>query len=106
MLRAPSPSKESVFGSRVEHRIIELVAITPVKDLELAGAQWARAFIKDLREGDDLENALEASYVSLLGNDDSDYKKIYGSFYDKLITLKNKYDPNNVFKYAIPRLLT
>ncbi|KAI0594720.1 FAD-binding domain-containing protein [Biscogniauxia sp. FL1348] len=106
MLRAPSPSKESVFGSRVEHHMVELVAMTPVEDLELAGAEWARGFIKDLREGDEPENVLEASYVSLLGNDDSDYEKIYGPFYDELMALKNKYDPNNVFKYAVPRLLS
>ncbi|KAI1503402.1 FAD-binding domain-containing protein [Biscogniauxia marginata] len=104
MLRAPSPSEESVFGSRVEHHMVELVAMTPVEDLETKGAQWAREFINDLKENDKA-NILDSSYVSLLGHDDSDYKKIYGPYYDTLVALKKKYDPENVFKYAVPRLL-
>jgi hypothetical protein len=102
-LRAPAASKESVFGSRVDHIMVELVSMTPVQDLEIKGAEWSRDFIRELRESDP-DNVLESSYVSLLGEDDSDYKKIYGSHYDRLVALKKKYDPENVFKYAVPRL--
>ncbi|KAI1273017.1 FAD-binding domain-containing protein [Xylaria sp. FL0933] len=102
-LRAPAPSTESVFGSRVDHLMLELVAMTPVQDLEIKGAEWSRELLRELREADP-ENVLESAYVSLLGEDDSDYKKIYGSHYDKLVELKKKYDPENVFKYAVPRL--
>lgn len=102
-LRTPAPSKESVFGSRVDHIMVELVSMTPIQDLETKGAEWSRDFLQELKESDP-ENVLESSYVSLLGEEDSDYKKIYGSHYDKLVGLKKKYDPENVFKYAVPQL--
>ncbi|KAI2464933.1 FAD-binding domain-containing protein [Annulohypoxylon bovei var. microspora] len=103
MLRAPEPSEHSVFGSRVEHHMLELVTMTPVKELEIKGAEWGNGLMNELREADP-ENVMGSSYVSLMDNDDSDLKKIYGSHYDTLVALKNKYDPGNVFKYAVPRL--
>lgn len=102
-LRDPAPNESSVFGSRVNHFMIEILSMTPLKELEIKGAQWARALLDDLKEADP-ENIMESSYVSLMGDEDSDYKKIYGSHYDELVELKAKYDPQNVFKYAVPRL--
>ncbi|KAI0968680.1 hypothetical protein F4678DRAFT_442477 [Xylaria arbuscula] len=102
-LRAPAPSDDSVFGSRFDHLMVELVALTPVQDLELKGAEWSKGLIQELKEVD-AENILESAYVSLLGEEDSDYKKIYGLYYDKLVELKKEYDPDNVFKYAVPRI--
>ncbi|KAI0115636.1 hypothetical protein GGR51DRAFT_576675 [Nemania sp. FL0031] len=102
-LRAPAASKESVFGSRVDHLMIELVAMTGVQDLEAKGAEWSRNLVDDLKAADP-ENVLDSSYVSLLADEDSDFKAIYGAHYDKLVELKKKYDPDNVFKYAVPRL--
>jgi len=102
-LRAPAASEEAVFGARVEHIMVELVSMTPVAELEIKGAEWSRNLIKELKEADP-ENVLESSYVSLMGDEDSDYKKIYGSYYNKLVELKKKYDPENVFKYAVPKL--
>lgn len=103
MLRAPAPGEPSVFGSRVEHHMVELVAMTPVQDLEVKGAEWARGLMRDLKKSDP-ENIIESSYVALLGEDDSDYRMIYGSHYEELVPLKKKYDPDNVFKHAVPRL--
>ncbi|RYP43248.1 hypothetical protein DL768_010017 [Monosporascus sp. mg162] len=103
MLRAPAPSEESVFGSRVEHHMLELMAITPQQDLETKGAEWARELARDLRESDP-DNFLDSPYVALVGADDADYRKTYGPHYDALVALKRKYDPDNVFKYAVPRL--
>ncbi|KAI0904865.1 hypothetical protein F4823DRAFT_169029 [Ustulina deusta] len=102
-LRAPAASTESVFGSRFDHLMLELVAMTGVQDLEAKGAEWSRGLLQELREVD-AENVVESSYVSLLADEDSDHKKIYGPHYDKLVALKKKYDPDNVFKYAVPRL--
>ncbi|KAL7627703.1 hypothetical protein AAE478_001897 [Parahypoxylon ruwenzoriense] len=102
-LRAPAPNELSMFGSRVAHHMVELVTTTPVRDLEVKGAEWGYGLMRDLKERDP-ENVMESSYVALLGEDDSDYRKIYGSHYDELVALKKKYDPDNVFKYAVPRL--
>ncbi|KAH9901879.1 FAD-binding domain-containing protein [Xylariomycetidae sp. FL2044] len=103
-LRAPKPSDESVFGPREQHHMLELISVTPDASIEEKGSAWALAFKRDLEENDP-ENLLEYSYVSLLGNEDSDWKKIYGSHYATLLGLKMKYDPDNVFKHTIPRLL-
>ncbi|KAJ2976933.1 hypothetical protein NUW58_g7963 [Xylaria curta] len=102
-LRSPAPSNESVFGSRVDHLMLELVSMTGVQELEAKSAEWSGNFLQELKESDP-ENVLESSYVSLMADDDSDYKKIYGEHYDRLVELKKKYDPDNVFKYAVPRL--
>ncbi|KAI1146176.1 FAD-binding domain-containing protein [Nemania diffusa] len=102
-LRAPAAGKESVFGSRVDHLMLELVAMTGVQELEAKGAEWSRNLIQDLKDADP-ENVLDSSYVSLVGEDEADYKSIYGPHYDRLVALKKTYDPNNVFKYAVPRL--
>ncbi|KAI1360884.1 FAD-binding domain-containing protein [Xylaria arbuscula] len=102
-LRSPAASEESVFGARVDHIMLELVAMSGVQDFGPKGEEWAQKFLQELKEADP-ENVLESTYVSLTGQDISDYKKIYGSYYDKLVELKKKYDPENVFKNAIPRL--
>lgn len=102
-LRAPAGNKESVFGTRVDHLMLEVIAITPVQGLEAKGAEWARSLVQELKELDP-DNVLDSLYVSLVCEDDSDYKLMYGSHYDKLVGLKKKYDPDNVFKYAVPRL--
>lgn len=102
-LRDPAPNEASVFGSRVDHHMVELVAMTPQRELEIKGSEWARQLLKDLRE-EDPDNVMDSSYVSLSGDEDSNYKKIYGSHYDGLVELKKKVDPENVFRHAVPRL--
>lgn len=102
-LRSPKPSEESVFGSRVDHLMIEIIAVSPDQMYEEKAAAWALAMQKELKETDP-ENILEASYISLLGDEDTDLKKVYGRHYDVLLDLKRKYDPRNVFKYAVPKL--
>ncbi|KAI1115592.1 FAD-binding domain-containing protein [Nemania sp. NC0429] len=102
-LRAPAENEKSVFGSRFDHLMLELVAITPVQELGAKGGEWARSFIRELKESDP-DNVLDSVYVSLMSEDDLDYKLAYGPYYERLVALKNKYDPDNVFKHAVPRL--
>ncbi|KAI0200185.1 FAD-binding domain-containing protein [Astrocystis sublimbata] len=102
-LRAPSENADSVFGAREDHLMVELVAMTGVQELEGDGARWARAFLDELAERD-AGNVMESAYVSLIADEDSDYRKLYGGNFESLVTLKKLYDPDNVFKYAVPRL--
>ncbi|KAF3025912.1 hypothetical protein E8E14_014896 [Neopestalotiopsis sp. 37M] len=102
-LRTPKPSEESVFGSRIDHLMIEIIAVSPDQMYEEKAAAWALAMQKELKELDP-DNILEGSYISLLGDEDTDLSKVYGEHYDVLLDLKEKYDPRNVFKHAIPRL--
>ncbi|KAI1385617.1 FAD-binding domain-containing protein [Hypoxylon trugodes] len=103
-LRVPLPNEESIFPSRTDHHMFELVATTPAKEDEIKGEEWANEILKDVRENDP-ENVMESSYVALTGTDDVDFKVLYGKHYDTLVALKKKYDPDNVFKYAVPRLV-
>ncbi|KAI1343775.1 FAD-binding domain-containing protein [Xylariaceae sp. FL0016] len=99
----PSPST-SVFGARVAHVMLELIAMTPQRDMQALGDAWSSDLIRDLRARDP-ENIMDSAYVSLLADDESDYLRIYGvQNYEDLVALKRKYDPDNVFKYAVPRL--
>ncbi|CAK7231691.1 hypothetical protein SCUCBS95973_008004 [Sporothrix curviconia] len=103
-LRSPAANESSVFGERTDHSMLEVIALAKEKALaEGPVADWAKACIKELRD-EDPENILESSYVSLGSDEDSDYKKIYGIQYDKLVALKTKYDPDNVFKFAVPKV--
>ncbi|KAI0019640.1 FAD-binding domain-containing protein [Xylariomycetidae sp. FL0641] len=108
MLRAPAEGEgegqASVFAAREQHHMLELVAITHDETIQAQAEAWAREVIRDLKESDP-ENILESSYVALVGEGEADYKKIYGQHYDELLALKKKYDPENVFRYAVPRLL-
>ncbi|CAJ2508078.1 Uu.00g092640.m01.CDS01 [Anthostomella pinea] len=104
MLRAPAASEQSVFGARVQHQMLELISLTPDETLEARGNDWALAVKKDLLEQEP-ENILESSFVPLLGEDDANYKKVYGPHYETLVRLKKKYDPENVFRHAVPKIL-
>lgn len=102
-LRSPIASKESVFGSRTDHHMIEIVTLSGDQTIATKAAGWGSALLKELKEVDP-GNILEGSYISLLDDDDMDLKKVYGSHYDTLLDLKKKYDPDNVFKHAIPKI--
>ncbi|ETS79676.1 hypothetical protein PFICI_09529 [Pestalotiopsis fici W106-1] len=102
-LRSPKPSKESVFGSRVDHLMVEIIAVSPDQMYEEKAAAWALAMQKELKETDP-ENMLEGSYISLLSDEETDLRKVYGEYYDVLLGLKRKFDPQNVFKHTIPNL--
>ncbi|ERS96827.1 hypothetical protein HMPREF1624_07036 [Sporothrix schenckii ATCC 58251] len=102
-LRTPPANEASVFGAREDHAMLEVIAVATDPADEQKAAEWAKAFVRDLRAADP-DNVLESTYVSLGGDDDSDNKKIYGAQYDRLVALKNKYDPKNIFKHAIPKL--
>ncbi|KAI3325061.1 FAD-binding domain-containing protein [Xylariaceae sp. AK1471] len=103
MLRSPKPNEQSVFGNRTSHHMIELCSTTVDPALEKKSDDWACAAQKDLLKKDP-DNVVESRYIALVDKDDCDLKTVYGSHYDTLVALKKKYDPDNVFKYAIPRL--
>lgn len=103
-LRAPPANEASVFGAREDHAMLEMIALAKDPANEAAAAEWAQACIRELRAADP-DNILESSYVSLGSDDDSDYRKIYGSQYDRLVDLKTEYDPKNVFKSAVPKVV-
>ncbi|RYP14338.1 hypothetical protein DL765_006441 [Monosporascus sp. GIB2] len=90
------------YGSYGRGFTVSMRKLTPQQDLETKGADWVRELARDLRESDP-DNFLDSPYVTLVGDDDADYRKIYGPHYDAFVALKRVYDPDNAFKYAVPR---
>ena len=61
---------------------------------DVANMAWAREMYGALRPF-----AMEGVYVNNLGDEGDDrVKAAYGENYDRLVTLKRKYDPNNLFR--------
>jgi hypothetical protein len=103
-LLSAQESVRSVFGSRARHHMLEIYALTQNMDLAEERVKWG-AKVKAELETEDKDNLLEGSYIALGSHEDSDLKRVYGRHYDTLLGLKNKYDPENVFKHSIPRLV-
>ncbi|KAG8666612.1 hypothetical protein FPOAC2_11728 [Fusarium poae] len=104
LLSAQEPEQKSVFGTRARHHMFEIYAMIGDKTIAEERVQWA-AKVKANLQAEDADNILEGSYISLGSHEDADVKKIYGKHYDTLAALKKKYDPENVFKHSIPRLV-
>ncbi|KAF5632686.1 6-hydroxy-D-nicotine oxidase [Fusarium sp. NRRL 52700] len=104
LLSAQDPEQKSVFGTRARHHMFEIYAILADKAIAKERVEWA-AGVKAELQAKDADNILEGSYISLGSHEDSDVKKIYGKHYETLAALKKKYDPKNVFKHSVPRLI-
>lgn len=103
-LRSPIANEASVFPSRHDHIMVEALAGSTDHSMAEQWLTWADSVIQDLRDNDP-DNVLESRYVSLVHEERPDYKKIYGKHYDTLLALKQKLDPNNVFKTSVPQLI-
>lgn len=102
-LRSPRPNEDSVFGAREDHHMVEIVSMTADLALKEETVAWGQDLLRELKEQDG-PNVLDSAYISLLDSDDADLKKIYGRHLETLVSLKRKYDPENVFKHAAPRI--
>jgi FAD/FMN-containing dehydrogenase len=95
------PIEATAFGLRRDHVLIEILATFPDRSDELMEQrhrQWARAA---LRAFDGM--ALPGGYPNLLAGDDADRAtESYGRNAERLIGAKRRYDPDNVFRSAIP----
>ncbi|RFN45497.1 6-hydroxy-d-nicotine oxidase [Fusarium flagelliforme] len=102
LLSTQEPVK-SVLGTRARHHMLEIYALTKDKDVAEQREKWGREVKAEL-EREDGDNVLEGSYVSL-GEHGEDLKRVYGRHYETLLGLKRRFDPENVFKHSIPRLV-
>jgi hypothetical protein len=95
------PADATAFGLRRDHVLIEIIASCPNRSdrsEERRHRQWTR----DTRHAFD-SIALPGGYPNLLGPDDAD--RAAGSFgpnAERLAKVKQLYDPENVFRSAIP----
>lgn len=102
-LRSPRPNEDSIFGARQDHHLVEIVSMTSDPALNDETAAWGQSLLRELREQDG-PNILDSAYISLLDFEDADLKKIYGRHLDTLVSLKKKFDPENVFKHSAPKV--
>jgi hypothetical protein len=95
------PVEATAFGLRRDHVMIELIASCPDRadrSEERRHQQWAR----DTRHAFDAI-ALPGGYPNLLGPDDADRAaESFGPNVERLARVKQLYDPDNVFRSAIP----
>ena len=92
---------ESFNPSREPQIVLEILGVANDNEASRRAAHWAINSRKSLEE---LDEALEKTFFPLTHPDVLDLKRIYGDKLDELTTLKSKYDPKGVFRFAIPRL--
>ena len=92
---AKAASESTAFGNRDAAFAFNVIATTPDPSLQEAQVKWART----------LADALEAFgtggvYVNFLGDEgEGRVRAAYGeSRYDRLVQLKDRYDPGNLFR--------
>lgn len=91
----------ALFRYRVTHCMLEIVGLSSTPEGAEECRAWAAGFGREMREA---EGVLEGSYLPLTPQDVVDLEKIYGAKYGRLLELKRRYDPHNVFRSALPRL--
>jgi hypothetical protein len=95
------PANATAFGLRRDHVLVEILATFGDGSDGLAEQrhrQWARAARDSFNA-----SALPGGYPNLLAADDPQrVAKSYGGNAERLINAKRRYDPDNVFRSAIP----
>ena len=95
------PAEATAFGLRRDHVLVEILATFVDRSNQIEEQrhrQWARAALQALDA-----MALPGGYPNLLAGDDPDRAaKSYGRNAARLIEAKRYYDPDNVFRSAIP----
>jgi FAD/FMN-containing dehydrogenase len=94
------PATATAFGLRRNHVLIEILAVCPPDasaEEYQRHSRWARA-VRDSFDG----VALPGGYVNLMAKDDPRAAESYGPNAARLMAAKRKYDPDNLFRSAIP----
>lgn len=84
------------------HAFVTFSDIAPIAESHEESKEWADGFDKTLKEA---KSFTAQSYPPLTRPGTRTAKEMLGDKYERAIELKRKYDPENVFKHAIPRLM-
>jgi hypothetical protein len=95
------PAAATAFGERSDHLVLEFVAAyTEHSDQfeEQRHRRWGREALRNLEA-----TALPGAYPNFLVAADGDrVRRSYGPNASRLLQVKRRYDPDNVFRSAIP----
>lgn len=91
----PAPEVDNAFPNREYPFLYHVISIweDPAEDQRLIG--WSRGLAEHLAP-----YSSESSYLNFIGDEGTDrVRATYGSKYDRLVELKRRYDPQNLFRY-------
>ena len=95
------PVKATAFGLRRNHVLVEILASFPDRS-DKSDERRHQRWVQDARKAFDAV-ALPGGYPNLLGAGDTDRAaESFGPNVERLIGAKQQYDPDNVFRSAIP----
>lgn len=95
-------ASETAFALRQDHLMVELIAAWEPQspDDERRHIQWAQNISQALAP-----YAFKGGYINLLDKEEQDRVRLaFGSNYDRLLDLKRKYDPDDVFSSTVGHL--
>jgi len=95
------PVQATAFGLRHDHVLLEIFASFPDRSDRLEERRHQR-WVRDTRRAFD-KIALPGGYPNLLGTGETDRAtESFGPNVERLVRVKQHYDPDNVFCSAIP----
>jgi hypothetical protein len=106
-LRGPSSeaNNDSVFACREPHFILEFISLVENEEDVKESVEWATNLKNEILQINP-GNLLTGTYISVTPPRDVPLSKIYSpdSNYQGLLALKRKYDLQNAFNLAVPKL--
>lgn len=97
-----SPRAGSVFGARTPHYVFEFIATSSSQGEARHAWKWATEFRDAVKEAA-RDNVADFTYISLTPPGEADCAAIYGPRWERLVEIKQRYDPENVFRHAMPQ---
>ncbi|MGL4621357.1 MAG: BBE domain-containing protein [Chroococcidiopsis sp.] len=94
---------ETAFALRQDHLMVELIAAWEPQspDEERQYIRWAQNLSRSLAP-----YAFKGGYINLLDREEQDRVPLaFGSNYERLLDLKRKYDPDDVFRSTVGHLI-
>jgi berberine-like enzyme len=88
------PADATAFGDRSAPFLLNVVARTPTADGYDEAVSWAQEL-----HGEMAPMLTGGAYVNFLSNEGDDrVRAAYGDKFDRLVALKDQYDPTNLFR--------
>lgn len=87
-------TEDAAFSDRSYQYNFHIVTIWEDKDKTEDNLEWARSFWKDVEPF--MTNQIYLNFVG--SEEEGKIKTVYGKNYERLVALKNKYDPTNLFR--------